>query len=353
MINYFASTNNSGYSQSAISTIQSIIPNNQLQLHPINYLEKNNTLYNFLSPLTKTTQNPKLNIFHSIPDIQHRFLNKNLSKLPSLQFAIYEATTPPKHWNNILNKNAAILTPSNFCLNLFKQLLPNKQIFLLPHPIPTPITNESQPHLKQQLKDIKANRLTFTFIGTFKQRKGIHELLHAWFQSQNKNSQTLLFLKTDSLSQANSTINELKQKYNNNPNIHVDTQIYSRQQLDELYQYSDYIILPTKGEGFCLPALEALYHNKKLIITDYSGQQDFCNKENSILLQPESFQFQKNIDNYPQFNNQYWPVISPEQIAQIIKNPPNINTNNNVKELYSNNYIYQNYFSKILNYLNL
>jgi hypothetical protein len=43
-----------------------------------------------------------------------------------------------------------------------------------------------------------------------------------------------------------------------------------------LYHSADVMVLPTRGEGFCMPAAEAIAVGLPLIITDYGGHMQFC-----------------------------------------------------------------------------
>ncbi len=51
-----------------------------------------------------------------------------------------------------------------------------------------------------------------------------------------------------------------------------------------LYASADTVVLPTRGEGFNLPAAEALAANIPLIVTGYGGQMDFCQRGDSTRL---------------------------------------------------------------------
>lgn len=46
--------------------------------------------------------------------------------------------------------------------------------------------------------------------------------------------------------------------------------------LNQIYNAMDVFTLPTGGEGWCLPALEAMASGVPILMTDYSGHLDFC-----------------------------------------------------------------------------
>jgi glycosyltransferase involved in cell wall biosynthesis len=52
----------------------------------------------------------------------------------------------------------------------------------------------------------------------------------------------------------------------------------------DLYRDADAMVLPTRGEGFNLPAAEAMAAGVPLIVSDSGGQADFCTERNARLL---------------------------------------------------------------------
>jgi FkbM family methyltransferase len=52
----------------------------------------------------------------------------------------------------------------------------------------------------------------------------------------------------------------------------------SDEEVLDLYRNADVVVLPTRGEGFNLPAAEAMAAGLPLIVTGYSGHLDFCNE---------------------------------------------------------------------------
>ena len=54
--------------------------------------------------------------------------------------------------------------------------------------------------------------------------------------------------------------------------------------LHELYRNADAMVLPTRGEGFNLPAAEAMAAGIPLIVTDHGGHLDFCTRNEARLI---------------------------------------------------------------------
>jgi len=66
--------------------------------------------------------------------------------------------------------------------------------------------------------------------------------------------------------------------------IHVLAHDMTRESLLGLYLESDAFVLPTRGEGYGLPFLEALAHGLPTICPDVGGHREFCSEHNSLLV---------------------------------------------------------------------
>jgi glycosyltransferase involved in cell wall biosynthesis len=74
--------------------------------------------------------------------------------------------------------------------------------------------------------------------------------------------------------------------------------------------------MPTVGEGFCLPGLQSMALKVPVIITNFSGCQDYANKETATLIEPQGFILQRNMDSIPQFRDKKWAFISIEDLRE-------------------------------------
>ena len=58
----------------------------------------------------------------------------------------------------------------------------------------------------------------------------------------------------------------------------------TREELRDLYAESDAFVLPTRGEGYCLPVAEAMAMELPVIVTNYSGMTAYATDENAYLI---------------------------------------------------------------------
>src|ERR1019366_4544938 len=89
--------------------------------------------------------------------------------------------------------------------------------------------------------------------------------------------------------------------------------------MPRLYASADCFVLPTRGEGFGLPAIEAGACGLPVITTNYSGQTDFLTNDNSYLLQIDGFRNAERelawISYF--YENAEFPILGKSVIEQL------------------------------------
>lgn len=156
-------------------------------------------------------------------------------------------------------------------------------------------------------------------------RKGIDILLQAYESLDNTFS---LIIKTfpnqhnDIIKQLDTLGYEPIKEYE--PNVFLYTKNHKQillinkditnSQLVYLYKNSHLMVLPTKGEGFCLPAAEAMLYKLPVLITAYGGQSDFCDEDTAFLIDFE-FEYAKTHMN---LLRSYWLKPSSKSLLDQI-----------------------------------
>jgi glycosyltransferase involved in cell wall biosynthesis len=87
--------------------------------------------------------------------------------------------------------------------------------------------------------------------------------------------------------------------------------------LAELYRSAHCFVLPTRGEGFGLPMLEAMATGLPVIVTDYGGQLDFCNEANSFLIRNKGL-VDTDPDCFPHIESQ-WADPDEEHLIHLMR----------------------------------
>lgn len=156
---------------------------------------------------------------------------------------------------------------------------------------------------------------TFLHISSGLARKGIEELISAYCMAFSAADPVLLVIKTfdNPGNRVDSWIERLTGAHS--PSIQVISEEITQTELEFLYRLADAIVLPTRGEGFNLPAAEGMARGIPVITTRHSGHLDFCTDENCYLIDC-SFEFS---DSQLGVHNSYWARPAVDQLITTMK----------------------------------
>lgn len=130
---------------------------------------------------------------------------------------------------------------------------------------------------------------TFLHVSSCFPRKGVDVLLKAWAQAFTARDEVKLIIKT--FPNPHNTVHEqvwnLSRLYPNMAPIEIVNRDMERDELVNLFRDADVMVLPTRGEGYNLPALEAMSAGLPLIVTGHGGHRDFCGPAEARLLDYE------------------------------------------------------------------
>jgi len=303
-IEYICFTSHTGYAFAARNYILALKDKCNIRVVPIDRDFSKAIIirdYDILTSLTKVK--PKSNViqvYHCIPEMFRRIKQRGRK----IAFTVFEASTLPKRWIEKLNKCDAVIVPSLFNKEVFSCL--DIPVYYVPHCLNF---SDYHPNIKPRID--YGNKFVFLFCGTWKKRKGWMSLVQVWFDEFAKEENILLAIKTHDSKLASSEIRKTLGCVP--PNIMFVNEILRDEELPSFFKSFDCLVLPTKGEGFGLPGLQALSVGVPTIITNYSGVQEYADA--GCLLDVEGFEEIKGpLDSYYQFSNCIWPFISEEQL---------------------------------------
>ncbi len=122
------------------------------------------------------------------------------------------------------------------------------------------------------------SRYTFLHVSSCFPRKGVDALLSAWARAFRATDPVRLVIKGFP-NPHNDIAARIARLRSDDPEIAeiilVDDDIDACSLLD-LYRQADAMVLPTRGEGFNIPAAEAMVAGLHLIVTAHGGHMDFC-----------------------------------------------------------------------------
>jgi glycosyltransferase involved in cell wall biosynthesis len=191
-------------------------------------------------------------------------------------YTMLEVDGIPADWILLANALDEVWVPSTF----------NRETFLnsgLQVPIHVMPLGVNPDYFNPKIRAFRpSQRYTFLSVFEWGERKAGELLLHAYFQAFSGNDDVLLLLKI----------------INTDPGVNVQRQIaalglpavgppvailYNQElpshQMGSLYRSTDCFVLPTRGEGFGMPILEAMACGLPVIATGWSAHTDFVTPE--------------------------------------------------------------------------
>jgi glycosyltransferase involved in cell wall biosynthesis len=229
----------------------------------------------------KSDMKPTHNLVIATPD---GFVFRRIPGIPNIGITMFETNRIPKDWANACNLMDLVLVPSKW----------NKQMFIdsgVTAPIEVmPIGIEHQNFPDKPF--VTSEKFKFYSIFEFTHRKDYISLITSYYSAFAGVKDVVLVLKTyfGSTADANKQLvhNTIKGIKNSmlvdHPEIVLIDSILPDAELSQIHKDCDCFVLPTRGEGFGIPIADAMYFGNPVIVTDYSGQKDFCNAENSYLV---------------------------------------------------------------------
>lgn len=192
----------------------------------------------------------------------------------------WEESLIPQKWVAEFNTLDGIIVPTCFVKNVLEDSGVNSRIEVIPPGI----------NIEQFNGDIKpivldtGGKFLFLNIGSGFPRKGIDILIKAFTEEFSREDDVCLILKTFP-NIHNKVADQIENiKRNDRPQIiHIDRDL-SNKDVVALYRRCNCFVSPTRGEGFGLPIAEAMLCKIPVIATNYGGHLDFCNDNNSYLI---------------------------------------------------------------------
>jgi glycosyltransferase involved in cell wall biosynthesis len=191
-------------------------------------------------------------------------------KFPGINFlfTMFEGTTIPEKYLASINKADYILTPSNWCKDLFCKYYNPDKVFVVNHGVERDFVYKKRKY--------PINRpFRFLYVGAMNPRKGWDEIAHLWDKFLQNNKDVELYIKTTGAKE---------EGIFRNKNVIVDTRTFGhdysvmKKEVIKIYHSAHCFLFPSRGEGFGLTLAEAMRTGLPCIATDYSGQKDFFDK---------------------------------------------------------------------------
>jgi O-antigen biosynthesis alpha-1,2-mannosyltransferase len=231
------------------------------------------------------------------------------SRLNLLHHYAWEESGFPQNWVNDFNENLNGIT----CLSNHVEKI------LIDNGVSIPLTTsgcgvDHWMHISPARNyQIIAKQFRFLHVSSCFPRKGADLLLDAYALAFTWDDEVTLVIKTFPNPHNNiaQLIAERKKENPKFPDVLVISEDITESELKSLYQQCHVLVAPSKAEGFGLPMAEAMLSGLPVITTAWGGQLDFCNEDNSWLV---DYEFERASTHFELFDS-VWAKVSIDKLV--------------------------------------
>lgn len=256
-----------------------------------------------------------IDITYTVPqNFPQRFLRNSKNKCAIYN---YEVTYWHPEWRKFYHLADYYFPSSDFSAEVFyiNGVPPNK-IFTIPHGVDTRVFNPQVPKVKLNTQ----KKFKFVTVAEPHYRKNLELLLNAYCEAFTAQDDVCLVLKTKIYKHSDGmhdmqknpkgrkafeivlgdVFKELHKKFGKNiPEIEILNGFVDN--VSSIYNACDCHVTAAGAEGFGLPLIESMACGLMSIAPRYSGQLDFMNDSNSLLVDYK-MRYAKNVEQYWTFN---------------------------------------------------
>ena len=346
-INISAPINQTGYGVASFNILKHISRNNQVSYFPIGGpLVNSQDDYNFVLGLMQNANScninaPFLKIWHQFDLLNHI----GRGKYYALSFFELDAFNEIEKLH--MSVPDTLFVTSEWAKQIVIQNNINVPIEVIPLGVDRSIFNN-----ELYKRELDTDSYVFLNMGKWEVRKG-HDILADLFKKAFPTEKDVkLYILASTTTNSYSSKEEVQQwkKMYEAENITILDGLPTHKDVAHLIAQSDCGIFPSRAEGWNLELLEMMSMNKPVIATNYSSHTEFCNKNNTYLVDIKDTE--KAYDGKAFKGQGNWAKISQDQKDQIIEHMRHAyknRLNNNLEGVNTaKNLSWENTASKIL-----
>lgn len=229
-------------------------------------------------------------------------------------FTMLEVDGLPPEWVRQANLMDEVWVPSTFNERTFRDSGVRVPIRVVPLGV-------DPAYFSPQIRGRKAGN-NFTFLSVFEwgERKAPDVLLRAFSDEFSATEPVRLLCKANNFDPGVSIRGEIEKlglRRDGGRIMIAENQILQQYELAVLYRSADCFVLPTRGEGWGMPILEAMACGLPVIATRWSSQTDFMTEKNSLPLQIDGLI--PAIAKCPYYDGFRWAQPSYEHLRTLLR----------------------------------
>jgi glycosyltransferase involved in cell wall biosynthesis len=227
----------------------------------------------------------------------------------------WELETVPDEWVKAAELVEEIWAPTRFVAEAMRAVMPKPVHHMLPGVEIGPVETVTRGSV-----GIPENHFVFLFafdLHSQLHRKNPIAVFRAFRKAFQESDPVALLIKTSGGDIHSADLRELRETIHG-PNVVLLDELMTRARAYGLIAMCDCFVSLHRSEGFGLGLAEAMLLAKPVIATGYSGNIDFMNRENSLLVDYEMVEITEDRPIYTRGN--FWAEPSVDQAAAYMRN---------------------------------
>lgn len=267
---------------------------------------------------------PYVRVSHSVPD---RFIIDPEADV-NIGYTVVETDAIPSHWPILCNKMDAIFTASSYCKDVLAQSGVTVPIFVIPH-----CHDAKQFNFAEKFNICNLKKYNFLFMADMTPRKGWQRLVEAYCREFAPEEDVSLTFKAYFGDFSTESQNRCKEKIRDYAasigySINVNTAPFyfyghclPNSVVPRFTNTFDCIVAPHSGEGWSLVCSQAMLLGKLTIATEYSGNLEFMNHNNSLLIPVGGWESvpAEMVEINHNYGGLDWPVADAAKLQELLR----------------------------------
>jgi len=202
---------------------------------------------------------------------------------PRIGYTMFEVDRVPEFWVGILNQMDKVWTTSTWGAKMLSSSGVKQPIAVVPGGANVDLyTPDAKPFTKEE--GIDQETFKFLYVGKWERRKNTETLIRAYADEFKPNEKVELWLQWFN---PFDQFNPYERVFHMNLPMHAEIvflQQFAEPIMPRMYRTADALVLPTRGEGWGLPVIEAMACGTCPIVPNTTSLADYVTPDNAFIV---------------------------------------------------------------------